>query len=419
MTIYTGPVFEMARTQFHVIADYLNIPIDERDRLLLPKRAITVSCPIHLDDGRTAVFQGYRVQHHLTLGPTKGGTRFAANVDIGEVAALAVWMSWKCALAELPYGGAKGGVTVDPRALSKTELENLSRRYMQEMIPFVGPRVDVMAPGMGTDEQIMAWFMDTYSMYQGVTVPEIVTGKPVDSGGTLGRREATGHGAAFLVFRAKDKLGLKPTQATAIIQGYGNVGSFAALGLAERGVRIVGLSDHTAAYYDSNGFDIEAVNRHVRAHRVLAGFSSEAVIDPEALLIQPCDILLPAAVERVVTADNAAKLQCRILAEGANGPTTPEADLVLEQRRDEIFIIPDILCNAGGVIVSYFEWVQDLQQYFWSKKEVMSRLEQALERSWRNVVRRAERDRVPNRVAAMAIGVERVRKAKQLRGLFP
>jgi glutamate dehydrogenase (NAD(P)+) len=419
MTIYTGPVFEMARTQFHVIADYLDIPIDERDRLLLPKRAITVSCPIHLDDGRTAVFQGYRVQHHLTLGPTKGGTRFAANVDIGEIAALAVWMSWKCALAELPYGGAKGGITVDPRALSKAELENLSRRYMQEMIPFVGPRVDVMAPDMGTDEQIMAWFMDTYSMYQGVTVPEIVTGKPVDSGGTLGLREATGHGAAFLVFRAMDKLGLKPAQSTAIVQGYGNVGSFAALGLAERGVRIVGLSDHTAAYYDPNGLDIEAVNRHVRAHGVLAGFSSEAVIDPEALLMQPCDILLPAAVERVVTADNAGKLQCRILAEGANGPTTPEADLVLEKRRDEIFIIPDILCNAGGVIVSYFEWVQDLQQYFWSKKEVMSRLEQALERSWRNVVRRAERDHVPNRVAAMAIGVERVRNAKQMRGLFP
>ena len=419
MTIYTGPVFEMARTQFHVIADYLEIPADERDRLLLPKRAITVSCPIHLDDGRTAVFQGYRVQHHLTLGPTKGGTRFAANVDIGEIAALAVWMSWKCALAELPYGGAKGGITVDPRALSKAELENVSRRYMQEMIPFVGPKVDVMAPDMGTDEQIMAWFMDTYSMYQGVTVPEIVTGKPVDSGGTLGRREATGHGAAFLTFRAMDKLGLQPGNTTAIVQGYGNVGSFAALGLAERGVRIIGLSDHTAAYYDPKGLDIEAVNRHVRERGVLAGFSSQAVIDPEALLTQRCDILLPAAVERVITGENAPKLQCRILAEGANGPTTPEADLVLDQRRDEVFVIPDILCNAGGVIVSYFEWVQDLQQYFWSKKEVMSRLEQALERSWRNVVRRAERDRVSNRVAAMATGVERVRKAKQMRGLFP
>ncbi len=356
MTIYTGPVFEMARTQFHVIADHLEIPLDERDRLLLPKRAITVSCPIHLDDGRTAVFQGYRVQHHLTLGPTKGGTRFTANVDIGEVAALAVWMSWKCALAELPYGGAKGGVTVDPPSLSHKELENVSRRYMQEMIPFVGPRVDVMAPDMGTNEQIMAWFMDTYSMYQGVTVPEIVTGKPVDSGGTLGRREATGYGVAFLVFRAMERLGLQPSQATAIVQGYGNVGSFATLSLAERGVRIVGLSDHTAAYYDPKGLDVEAINRYVAANRVLAGFSSEALIDPSALLMQRCDVLVPAAIERVINGDNAGELQCRILAEGANGPTTPEADLILGQRRNDIFVIPDILCNAGGVIVSYFEW---------------------------------------------------------------
>jgi glutamate dehydrogenase (NAD(P)+) len=265
----------------------------------------------------------------------------------------------------------------------------------------------------------MAWFMDTYSMYQGVTVPEIVTGKPVDSGGTLGRREATGHGVAFLSFRAMDRLGLQPAQATAIIQGYGNVGSFAALGLAERGVRIVGLSDHTAAYYDPKGFDIQAINRYVASNRVLAGFSSEAHIDPEALLVQRCDVLVPAAIERVINGDNAGKLQCRILAEGANGPTTPEADLILGQRRNDVFVIPDILCNAGGVIVSYFEWVQDLQQYFWSKKEVMSRLEQALERSWRNVVRRGEKDGVSNRVAAMAIGVERVRNAKQMRGLFP
>src|SRR5579883_546395 len=263
MTIYTGPVFEMARTQFHVIADYIEIPADERDRLLLPKRAITVSCPIHLDDGRTAVFQGYRVQHHLTLGPTKGGTRFAAKVDIGEIAALAIWMSWKCALAELPYGGAKGGVTVDPSSLSWKELENVSRRYMQEMIPFVGPRVDVMAPDMGTNEQIMAWFMDTYSMYQGVTVPEIVTGKPVGSGGTLGRREATGHGVAFLAFRAMERLDILPDKATAIVQGFGNVGTHAALGLAHRGARVVGISDHTIALHDERGFDVKAAAAHM------------------------------------------------------------------------------------------------------------------------------------------------------------
>ena len=419
MTIYGGPVFQMARDQFHVIADHLAIPLDERERLLLPKRAITVSCPIHMDDGRTAVFQGYRVQHHLTLGPAKGGTRFAPNVDIGEVAALAIWMSWKCALAQLPYGGGKGGITVDPRALSMRELENLSRRYMQEMIPFVGPRVDVMAPDMGTNEQVMAWFMDTYSMYQGVTVPEIVTGKPVGSGGTLGRREATGHGVAFLAFRAMEKRAIAPLGATAIVQGFGNVGAHAAMGLAERGVHIVGLSDHTIAYHDPRGFDIGAINAHVATHGVLKGFSTEATIDAESLLIQPCDVLAPCAVERVIDAGVAAKLRCRIIAEGANGPTTPEADLVLARRNEEIFVIPDILCNAGGVIVSYFEWVQDLQQYFWRKDEVMSRLEDALDRSWAIVVQRAEQDGVSTRTAAMAIGVERVRQAKQARGLFP
>src|SRR5271163_4927931 len=284
MSLFTGPVFEMAREQFHVIADHLNIPIDERDRLLMPKRAIAVSCPIHMDDGRTAVFQGYRVQHHLTLGPAKGGTRFSLNVDIGEIAALAIWMSWKCALADLPYGGGKGGVAVDASALSLRELEDLSRRYMQEMIPFVGPRVDVMAPDMGTNEQIMAWFMDTYSMYQGITVPEIVTGKPVGSGGTLGRREATGHGVAFLAYRAMDALDINPLGATAIVQGFGNVGAHAALGLAARGVKLVGVSDHTVAYHDPKGLDVPALVDHVREKGDLSGWSGEAVIDGPSLL---------------------------------------------------------------------------------------------------------------------------------------
>jgi glutamate dehydrogenase (NAD(P)+) len=290
---------------------------------------------------------------------------------------------------------------------------------MQEMIPFVGPRVDVMAPDMGTNEQVMAWFMDTYSMYQGITVPEIVTGKPVGSGGTLGRREATGHGVAFLALRALDAIAITPIGATAIVQGFGNVGSYAALGLAKRGVKVVGVSDHTVAYYDPKGFDLVSVNAHVARNGVLKGYSSEAVIDPRAMLEQPCDVLAPCAVERVIDADLARRLRCRVIAEGANGPTTPDADLVLEQRNDEIFVIPDILCNAGGVIVSYFEWVQDLQQYFWSKDEVMDRLERALERSWAAVKARAEHDRVSNRTAAMAIGVERVRKAKLARGLFP
>ncbi len=417
--LYSGPVFEMAREQFHVIADHLAIPEDERDRLLYPKRAIVVSCPIHMDDGSTEVFAGYRVQHHLTLGPAKGGTRFAANVDIGEIAALAIWMSWKCALADLPYGGGKGGVAVDPGSLSLNELENLSRRYMQEMIPFVGPRVDVMAPDMGTNEQVMAWFMDTYSMYQGVTVPEIVTGKPVGTGGTLGRREATGHGVAFLATRAMEALEIDPNGSSAIVQGFGNVGSHAALGLAARGVRLIGVSDHRAAYYDPRGFDARTLVEHVRREGSLAGWSSEAAIDPLALLEQPCDVLAPCAVERVIDGELARRLRCRVIAEGANGPTTPEADRVLAERNDGIFVIPDILCNAGGVIVSYFEWVQDLQQYFWSKDEVMDRLERALDRCWTMVVNRAKREGVTNRTAAMAIGVQRVMRAKQARGLFP
>lgn len=418
-SIYGGPVFEMARQQFQGVADHLQIAQEERDRLLYPKRAIAVSCPIHRDDGRTQVFQGYRVQHHLTLGPTKGGTRFAPSVDIGEVAALAVWMSWKCALAGLPYGGAKGGITVDPYALSPRELEALSRRYMQEMIPFVGPHTDIMAPDMGTNEQVMAWFMDTYSMYQGQTVNEIVTGKPVSAGGTLGRREATGRGVAYLVGRALEHLGIHPGSATAIVQGFGNVGSVTAYSLAEKGVKIIGVSDHTAAYYDPAGLDVAELQRHAAKRGQLAGFSTQSAIEPSELLLQKCDVLVPAAMEQVITWQNATELKCRILAEGANGPTTPGADATLDQRGDEIFVLPDILCNAGGVIVSYFEWVQDLQRLFWEEAEVFDRLYRILERSFQQVIARAKRDRISHRMAAMAIGVSVVQSAKQTRGLFP
>lgn len=419
MTVYGGPVFDMAAKQFGVIADHLSIPHDERPRLLMPKRSVTVSCPIHRDDGTVAVFEGYRVQHHLTLGPTKGGTRFAASVDLGEVAALAIWMSWKCALVGLPYGGAKGGISVDPAALSRTELEALSRRYMQEMIPFVGPHTDVMAPDMGTNEQVMAWFMDTYSMYQGKTVTEIVTGKPVASGGTLGRREATGRGVAYLARRV---LGLKSIQfgeATAVIQGFGNVGSYTALELAQFSVKVIAVSDHTGALHDPKGLDVAALAAHATRHGSIAGFSTELQYDPASILSLPCDVLVPAATERVIDAEVAAKLQCRVLAEGANGPTTPEADLVLERRQDEIFVIPDILCNSGGVVVSYFEWVQDMQQLFWEEEEVTRREYRILDRAFDAMVERARKENIPHRTAAMAIGVEKVRAAKATRGLFP
>jgi glutamate dehydrogenase (NAD(P)+) len=421
MTIYSGPVFAMAKEQFGTIADHLGIPLDERDRLLYPKRAITVSIPIHMDDGTTAVFEGYRVQHHLTLGATKGGVRFAPNVDIGEVGALSIWMSWKCALAGLPYGGAKGGVTCDPQKLSKRELEAVSRRYMQEMIPFVGPHTDVMAPDMGTNEQVMAWFMDTYSMHVGHAVPEIVTGKPVAVGGTAGRREATGRGVVYLIERALNQLKIKPAGTKAIVQGYGNVGSVTAINLAQRtGSTIVGISDHTAAYYDPKGLDIESIERYAAANGgLLKGWSNQVAIDPAELVVQPCDILVPAAIERVITGENAGRLKCRILAEGANGPTTPEADRILDQRRDEVFVIPDILCNSGGVIVSYFEWVQDLQQLFWAETEVNDKLYRLLEMAFAQVTKRARAEKISNRTAAMAIGVEKVREGKRLRGLFP
>jgi glutamate dehydrogenase (NAD(P)+) len=420
MTIYDDDVFKMACDQFAVIADYLNIDRNHRDRLMYPKRAIAVTLPVHMDDGSTKTFQGYRVQHHLTLGPTKGGTRFAPSLSMGETAALAMWMSWKCALANLPYGGAKGGVAVDPLKLSRTELEALSRRYMQEMIPFVGPHTDIMGPDMGTNEQIMAWFMDTYSVYQGYAVNEIVTGKPVAIGGTEGRREATGRGVVYLIERAMDMLKMDPEKCTAIVQGFGNVGSVAALSLAlKSGLKVIGISDAMVALYNPKGIDVKAAEQHVFKKGHLRAFAQGDHVDPNELLTMKCDVLVPAAIDRVINEKNAAKLQCRILAEAANGPTTPEADRILEQRWDEVFVIPDILCNAGGVIVSYFEWVQGLQSFRWSETEVTDKLFRILEHSFTQVIRRAKEHKIAHRTAAMAIGVERVLGAKSMRGLFP
>lgn len=410
----------MAMKQFEVIADHLEIPKDARDRIIYPKRAVSVALPIHRDDGRIEVFHGYRVQHHLAVGPTKGGTRFSPHLTIGESAALAVWMSWKCALTGLPYGGAKGGVRVDPLSLSRNELELVSRRYLQELIPFIGPQMDIMGPDMGTNEQVMAWFMDSYSVHVGYAVGEIVTGKPVSLGGVAGRREATGRGVVFLIERALDHLKISPDKCTAVIQGYGNVGSVAAGGLAYKsGMKIIGISDHTAAIHDPNGLDIAAADRHVAQHGTLKDFPQGERISPDDLLALECDVLVPAAVERVITEKNAGNLRCRILAEAANGPTTPEADEILNERWDEIFVIPDILCNAGGVIVSYFEWVQDLQNFFWSDVEITDRLYRILDTAFTAVIKRAKDRRIPHRTAAVSIGVERVVAARQARGLFP
>jgi len=420
MDIYADPSYAMATEQFRVVADYLNIEPNLRERMLHPKRAIAVTLPIHRDDGRIQTFPGYRVQHHLTLGPTKGGVRFHPGVTLGEVAALATWMSWKCALTGLPYGGAKGGVTVDPASLSPRELEALSRRYMQEMIPFVGPHTDVIGPDMGTNEQVMAWFMDTYSVYKGYSVPEIVTGKPVWIGGTSGRREATGRGVVYLIERALNVMKLQPDQCTAVVQGFGNVGAVTALGLAYKsGMKVIGLSDISGAYHRTRGIDVNYAEKYAAQHGSLAGFDGADRISADDLLTLPCDVLVPAALEAVITEKNAGQLKCRILAEAANGPTTPAADQILFQRWNEIFVIPDILCNAGGVVVSYFEWVQGLQQFFWNESEVMDKLFRILEQAFTAVIKRSREAGIPHRMSAMAIGVERVMMAKKSRGLFP
>jgi glutamate dehydrogenase (NAD(P)+) len=418
MDIYDHPTFRMACQQFDLVADHLQIPHDDRARLKYPKRSMTVALPIHRDDGSTQVFFGYRVQHYLTLGPTKGGLRFHPDVQLGEVAALAMWMSWKCALTGLPYGGAKGGIACDPRQMSTTELERLTRRFTQEMIPFIGPQVDVMAPDVGTNEQIMAWMMDTYSVHTGYTVPSIVTGKPVSLGGSLGRREATGRGVAYLVNRATDTLGLDMSKCTAVVQGFGNVGSVAALSLARYGAKIIAVSDAFGGIYNANGLDLFALEKFVSEKKTVVGFPEAEPITNEQLLLLQCDILVPAALERVITEANAGKIKCRILAEAANGPTTPEADAILNQR-PEIFIIPDILCNAGGVIVSYFEWVQDLQSFFWGETEITDKLFRILETSFMQIVGISRKQKIPTRLAALSLGVKRVQEAKRIRGLFP
>lgn len=418
MNVYDHPTFRMACQQFDAVADYLQIPDSERDRLKLPKRSVTVAIPIHRDDGRTEVFLGYRVQHHLTLGPTKGGIRYHPSVELGEVAALAMWMSWKCALCALPYGGAKGGVNCDPNKLSARELERLTRRFTQEIIPFIGPQVDIPAPDMGTNDQTMAWIMDTYSTHMGHSVPGVVTGKPVLLGGSVGRREATGRGVGYLINRAMDTIKLDPANATAVVQGYGNVGSIAAFSLAKYGVKVIAVSDANGGIYNGHGLDLWELDKHVAATRSVVGFRAAEPVTNEQLLATPCDILAPCALERQITEANAGKIRCRILAEGANGPTTPEADAILE-RRGDVFVIPDILCNAGGVVVSYFEWVQDLQSFFWTETEVTDKLFRILEGAFTQTLNFSRKSKVSMRLAALSLGIKRVQEAKRTRGLFP
>lgn len=416
--IYESQIFDMACRQFDRAADLINISQENRERTKFPKRCVAATMPVRMDDGRVEVFEAYRVQHHLSKGPTKGGTRFHPAVTVGEVAALAMWMSWKCALVGLPYGGAKGGVAVDATQLSAGEKERVSRRYMQEMIPFVGPNIDVMAPDMGTDPQTMAWMMDTYSNIVGCSTPAIVTGKPIDIGGSEGRLESTGRGVAYLVKRYLESFSLRPHQATVIIQGFGNVGSHAALGLLGYGCRIVGISDVSGGIYNPAGIDVHEAVRYTEQFGSLAGYMEGERISNEDLLEQECTVLIPAALERVITKGNVPRLKCRFLAEAANGPTTVSADEALDERGD-IEVIPDVLCNSGGVVVSYFEWVQDLQSLFWERDEVLRKLFDILDKARYAVESQKERLGISRRNAALTLGIERVARAKALRGIFP
>jgi len=416
--LYDSDVFRMACRQFDQAADAINLPEALRDRTKYPRRCMAVALPIRRDNGTTVVFEGYRVQHSLSTGPSKGGLRFHQHVTLGEVAALAMWMSWKCSLVGLPFGGAKGGVIVDPFNLSTGELERLSRRYMQEMIPFLSPRVDIAAPDMGTNEQVMAWMMDTYSNHVGYVEPAIVTGKPLSLGGSEGRREATGAGVAYLVKSYLDDLKIPVGQATVAVQGFGNVGSETAAALVAAGAKVIAISDHTAAFHNPQGIDVHQAQQYVKFNRVLHDFDGGESITNGQLLELPCTVLVPAAIERVITEVNAPKLRCRILAEAANGPTTNAADRVLASR-EEIEIIPDILCNAGGVVVSYFEWLQNLQSYYWTRDEVLAKLYAILDKAKASVEYQKRKLKFSRRLAALTLGIQRVADAKEKRGLFP
>ncbi len=415
---WNSPMLRLAQQQFLKAAQLMELDDNIRQRLLFPQRTMLVSFPFRRDNQSDVetVF-GYRVQHVLTMGPTKGGIRFHPDVNLGEVSALATWMTWKCALMHLPFGGAKGGVRVDPTGLSRSELQRLTRRYTSEIHPILGPDKDIPAPDMGTDEQVMAWLMDTYSQQVGYSVPTVVTGKPVVLGGSLGRREATGRGVVYVIEEAARKIGLELKGATAVVQGFGNVGSHAARFLADDGASILAVSDVSGGIHNDRGLDVDALQEWVREHRVLEGFPGGEPISNADLLELECDVLAPCALQNQITAANAPRIRCRILAEGANGPTTLEADEILT--RNGVYLLPDILANAGGVTVSYFEWVQGTQNYMWTLEEINARLRKALEGAFSRVATRAERDGLDMRTAAMVEGIARVTEAKLSRGIFP
>jgi glutamate dehydrogenase (NAD(P)+) len=409
--------WETALAQLDEAAELMGLAPGVHTTLRSPKRALIVSVPFRMDDGSTRVYQGYRVHHNVTRGPAKGGIRYHPDVGLGEVKALAMWMTWKCAIAGIPFGGAKGGVAVDPRTLSRAELERMTRRYASEILPLIGPERDIPAPDMNTNEEIMSWIMDTYSQNKGYSVPGVVTGKPVAIGGSKGRGGATSRGVMFMIFKTLRALGIAPEEVTVAIQGYGKVGGFAAQLLHDAGCRVVAVSDVDGGLYRERGLDPEAINRHKQEAGTVAGFPGADAITNEELLEIECDVLVPAAIEGVITVKNADQVRARIVCEAANGPVTFEGDKILNDKG--IFVIPDILANSGGVTVSYFEWVQDIQAYFWSEEDVNDRLRQIMEKAFDEVHGLAGAKGLTMRQAAHWIGVGRVAEAHLTRGLFP
>jgi glutamate dehydrogenase (NAD(P)+) len=410
-------LFDVAVEQFTIAADVLGLDDDMRRILSHCQRELTVHFPVEMDDGSVQVFTGYRVQHNTGPGPTKGGIRYHQSVTISEVKALAMWMTWKCAVVGLPFGGAKGGVQVNPKLLSQAELQNLTRRYTTEIQPFIGPNQDIPAPDVNTNPQIMAWLMDTYSMNVGYSVPGVVTGKPVVLGGSEGRSEATGRGCVFAIENAARVLEMDLSQARTAVQGFGNAGSVSARLMAELGSRVVAVSDSRGGIYNPEGLDLEAVEAHKARTGSVVGFSEAEDVSNEELLVLPTDILIPAALEHQITEVNAGQIQARLIAEAANGPTTPEADAILYERG--IFVIPDILANAGGVTVSYFEWVQALQAFPWTEHEVNERLRRIMNRSFDAVYGTATKYDVHMRTAALVRAIDRVAEFTRLRGIYP
>lgn len=412
------PTFQLAVAQFDQAADAMELDHNLRERLKLPQRSLLVSVPVRMDDGRVEVYSGYRVQHDSSRGPTKGGIRYHPDVNLGEVSALAMWMTWKCALTDLPYGGAKGGVAVDPKQLSRAELQRLTRRYAAEIFPLIGPEQDIPAPDVGTDAQVMAWIMDTYSQQVGYSVPGVVTGKPLSIGGSLGREEATGRGVVSVTLEALRHLNLDMRNTTVAIQGFGNVGSHTARIMRESGARVIAVSDVSGGLHNSNGLDIpELLTRYKTHGQSLRDTKLGDWLSNDELLQLDCTVLVPAALSEQITAHNAAKLRCKILAEGANGPTTLEADRILQDK--EIFIIPDILANSGGVIVSYFEWVQDVQRFFWKEPDIRARLHDILTAAFHRTLQYSLSKHTSMRMAALMNGIDKVAQAHLQRGLYP